>query len=60
MGLPLVTGSGLFCARCYSGVALRASTLAASAAVLMLAAAIGAAHPSVGVLVDRTTALRVE
>jgi hypothetical protein len=39
---------------------LRASTLAASAAVLMLAAAIGAAHPACAVLVDPTTALRAE
>ena len=62
MGVPLAVGSGSFLSSLLFGISVAdASTLAASAAVLMLAAAVGAAHPAWrAVRVDPTTALRAE
>ena len=62
VGLPLAVGSVSFLSSLLFGIgAGDASTLAASAAMLMVAAAVGAAHPAWrAVRIDPTTALRAE
>jgi hypothetical protein len=62
VGLPLAVGSVSFLSSLLFGIGVAdVSTLAASAAMLMVAAAAGAAHPAWrAVRVDPTTALRAE
>jgi hypothetical protein len=62
MGLPLAVGSVSFLSSLLFGISVAdASTLVASAAVLMVAAAVGAFHPAWrAVRVDPATALRSE